>query len=97
MISYLKLNVTMGQPLTWTKLFANLWLPLISQDIRRQLKKKNEEQWLSCASLDLIFIQHLNSKQQYTLCCFILFLCEYFLVLSSLGFLIFSKLISNKF
>lgn len=36
MISYLKLNVVMGQPLTWTKLFANLWLPLIPLEIRRQ-------------------------------------------------------------
>lgn len=33
LISYLKLNVVMGQPLTWSKLFVSLWLPLIALEI----------------------------------------------------------------
>lgn len=45
MISYLKLHVAMGQPLTWTELFANLWLVLIPREIR---SLQREEQWLKC-------------------------------------------------
>lgn len=61
MISYLKLNVVMGQQSTWTTLFTYVWVLLISLYIRSHRKSRVKQ------GLDRVCIINLNIE------CFLMF------------------------